>query len=440
MSFSDKISKKLDEFTRISIERELLVPPHVFDTPGHLHSLSEVLESWHNGEVATLKAPKGAIYIHIPYCKSRCAFCMYNSKVSHRSNFSNYINRCLKEIEFWGEEIHNPLESLYIGGGTPSILAEEDLRALLLPLSQLQYVKNSSRTFELSPDTSSEAKLDILYDSNINRVSFGVQSLDSAVLANVKRDNPDSQIIKSLIGHARMLGFDDINADLMVGLEGQNEAKVAEDVKKVIAMDPLSVTIYTYRSVRWEDRKEMHDRIEASQRQLAVAYEIFDRIGWEHAAGTLETEYNVFASPSRRTRLIRHKTSIDVFDNLNLIGIGSHAIGFKPSLAYQCMSYAEDFDTKTPRYNVYNNNRLQQMRLAVCNMLYHNGMTIDGKRFKDYFGLDFYDVFQDEINELESIGRINRVNLTFKFLGNSIYEDAGIQKFFWDQDFLQKYR
>ena len=127
-------------------------------------------------------------------------------------------------------------------------------------------------------------------------------------------------------------------------------------------------------------------------------------------------------------------------DNLNLIGIGSHAIGFRPSLAYRCVSYDENFDVKAARYEVYRHTKHQQMRLAVCQMLYHNKMTIDCIRFKDYFGIDFEDAFHDEIHELETIGRIDRTYPKMKFISNSIYEDAGIQKFFWDQDFLQKCR
>ncbi len=440
MLSTNKISQKLAEFTHLSMVKELLVPPHVFDTPDRHYSLREVKELWHDEDVATVKERKGALYIHIPFCKSRCAFCMYDSRVTHGDKLSIYVDRCRKEIEFWKEEILNPLESLYIGGGTPSILREKDLQTLLQPLEQFSFVENSSRTFELSPDTICETKLDILRDSHINRVSFGIQSLDPVVLRNVRRSNPPIDVIARLIGYARAVEFDDVNIDLMVGLEGQNVSNVLDTIKKVIAMEPLSITIYTYRAVTRENEKLTYNRIIESQNQLAAAYGIFKELGWNHIGGTIETEYNVFASPLREKNLIRHKTSIDVVGNLNLIGIGSHAIGFKPSLAYQCMSYNEDFDTESPRYEIYRHSKLQQMRLAVCNMLYHNGMTIDGETFKMIFGLNFEDVFWSEINELDSIGRLNRTNSKFKFLSNSIYEDAGIQKFFWDQDFLQKYK
>lgn len=440
MSFSDKTARKLQELTRLSIDKELLVPPHMFDTSKRLYTLNEVYDLWHNGETATVKQRKDALYIHIPYCKSRCSFCMYDSRVTHPGSLSGYISRCYKEIEFWNEEIQSPLESLYIGGGTPSILSELELQTLLKPVSQFKFVSNSSRTFELSPDTASEAKLNILKRSNINRISFGVQSLDSTVLRNVRRHNPPASVIGRLIQFACDLEFDDINVDLMVGLEGQDIKTVADTVRRVISMAPLSVTVYTYRTVGREEEKDTYNRIIESQRQLAAAYEIFEESGWSHVAGTIETEYNVFASPQRKKELIRHKTSIDVMDNLNLVGIGSHAIGFKPSVAYQCVSYEGHFDADAARYEVYRHTKLQQIRLAVCQMLYHNKMTIDCDQFKDYFGIDFEDVFQDEINELETIGRIDHDYPKIKFLSSSIYEDAGIQKFFWDQDFLQKYR
>lgn len=440
MSLSDNIAKKLAEFTQLSIDRELLVPPHVFDTSTSLYTLSEIHDLWNKGDIATLKKAKRALYVHIPYCKSRCAFCMYDSRITRVCNLATYVDRCTREIEFWQDELNGILESVYFGGGTPSILSEADLRNLLRPISHLKYVENSSRTFELSPDTATESKLDILRKSHINRISLGVQSLDETVLKNVRRQNPPITIITRLVAYANKLGFDDINIDLMVGLDGQNELNVVDSVRKVIDMNPLSITIYTYRNIHQKNSKSTHLKTVESQRQLETAFKIFDEACWSHVAGNLETEYNIFASPLRKRKLIRHKTSIDVLDNLSLIGIGSHAIGFNPSIAYQCDSYEESFDIEKARYVVYRHTPLQQIRLAVCNMLYRNDMTIDRELFKSYFGLDFEDVFCKELGELSLINRVGRTDASIIFLSNSIYEAAGIQKFFWDQDFLQKYR
>ena len=272
----------------------------------------------------------------------------------------------------------------------------------------------------------------------INRVSIGVQSLDEEVLKRVKRNNISKTHIKNLISVARTADFDDINVDLMAGLDGQDERNIRTTIEDIIDMNPLSVTLYTFRDVR-KNSKNVSERIEDVNKQLHNAFKSFQDAGWLHKAGNVNTEYNIFYSKEKEKELIRHQTSIDVCNNLNLFGLGSHAIGFNPAIAYECDSFSKVFDEKGKHYVVYQHTPKQQMQLAVCNLLYRNDMSIDTSYFFDSFNCRFEDVFREELEDLNSINRVEKVPSGFKFISNSKYESAAIQKFFWDREFLRQY-
>lgn len=433
--------QKFKELQYISQKHKLLVPPHFFDTKSSKHSLQEIHDMWNVLEIATIQPKHNSLYIHIPYCMKRCSFCMYDSKIRRNDNITPYIDRIIKEFNFWSDNINTPIDSFYIGGGTPSIMSVLNVKQLFNSLSEkLSFCNNSSRTFELSPDTINMEKLYELGETFINRISLGIQSMDENVLRNANRPITSPQKIRQIINIAKEISFDDINIDLMVGLNGQTTTNVESSVKQIIELAPLSVTIYSYRDVHNISEWKHENRILEINKQLLSAYDIFKKYGWEHASGNLDTEYNIFYSPEKRKKLIRHKTSIDTLSNLNLFGLGNHAIGFNPSLAYKCDSFSDDFDKDEKRYIVYKHTPIQQMELAICNMLYCNNMQIDRNLFYDSFGCNFEDVFEKELEELQSINRIIETPYGYKFINNSKYEAAAIQMFFWDKKFLQQYK
>ena len=307
---SNTVQKRFNDYINLSIKKNILIPPHYFVRDSNKYSLNDVKKLWHDGIIASSKDRHDALYIHIPFCISRCSFCMYDSQIANREHISYYISRILKEFDYWKDEIREPLDSLYIGGGTPSIMSINDIDSLFKTLNNLSFVPNSSRTFELSPETVSEDKILELGQTIINRVSIGVQSLDEEVLKRVKRNNISKSHIKHLISVARTANFDDINIDLMVGLDGQNEKNIRTTIEEVINMNPLSVTLYTFRDVRKIIKKSVNERIIEVNNQLHSAFKTFQDAGWLHIAGNMETEYNIFYSNEKKKELIRHQTSI----------------------------------------------------------------------------------------------------------------------------------
>lgn len=434
------IQNKFNMYAALASKHGLLIPPHYFDVSPTRCSLQEIKDLWRTQNVATIKPRHDSLYIHVPYCLKRCSFCMYDSRILRTGDIGSYIDLIIKEYNFWEDTIESPLDSFYIGGGTPSIMAPSDIKRLFEALKNLNFLECSSRTFELSPNTVTPEKIEELGNTFINRVSLGIQSLDDKVLQKANRINSSAYSLKQIICALKDLSLDDINIDLMVGLNGQTVANVKSSIEKVIEMGPLSITIYSYRDVHNISEMELDERILEIQDQLICAYNVLESAGWRHVSGNINTEYNIFHSPDKNKELIRHKTSIDVFNNLNLFGLGNHAIGFTPSMAYECDAYTNNFDIDDCRYTVFRHSTTQQMRLAVCNMLYSNNMQIDLNLFFECFGRNFTDVFAKELEELSSINRLTKTSNMFNFINNSQYEASAIQMFFWDKKFLQQFR
>lgn len=434
------IQKKIDWYASLASKYALLAPPHYFDVSPTRCSLKEIKNMWENQNIATVKPKRNSLYIHVPYCLKRCSFCMYDSKILRKGNISPYIDLIIREYDFWTDSIQSPLDSFYIGGGTPSIMEPSDIRRLFEALKHLKFREDSSRTFELSPDTVTPEKIYELGNTFINRVSLGVQSLDDSVLQKANRSNKSAYSLKHIVSTLKEISLDDINIDIMVGLNGQTVSNVKSSIEQVIEMNPLSITIYSYRDVHNISELKLDERIVKIHDQLTCAYNILKSAGWRHASGNINTEYNIFHSSDMNKELIRHKTSIDVFNNLNLFGLGNHAIGFNPSLAYECDTYTNNFNIDKSQYTVFKHSVIQQMRLAVCNMLYSNNMQIDSNLFYEYFGCHFSDVFAKELEELSSINSLVKKSNIFKFINNSQYEAAAIQMYFWDEKFLQQFK
>ena len=412
-------SRELEKFEDIlahTINHDIVPPPHFFDIHPQKCSFEELYRLWETTEPAISLNCSHSLYIHIPFCSSRCAFCMYDSAIATKNDIHAYISRIISELHYWRNELMQPLKSLYIGGGTPSLLSDRDIDELFFHLNNLQFLPNASRTFEASPYSITKEKLKVLANSVINRISIGVQSLDETVIKINKRPFSSLNKIEQIVSYAKKLEFMDVNIDLMVGLIGQNTKNVEETIRKIIDIHPLSITIYTFRDVHHLSNKPVNIRKLEINEQLSVLFNILGEAGWIHLAGNIDTEYNVFYAPDMTNKLSRHPTSIDVFNNVHLVGLGASAHGFTSAIAYTNQSRSLSFHSNSKDYLVYRHTKLQQMQLATQTMLYCNNMHIDDRRFYLCFGVHFDEVFQAEMNQLSELNRVIKDPSGFGFV------------------------
>lgn len=434
--------EKLSFYKLVTEKKELYGPPVGFGNSTAKFSLSELREAWRNSDVATVDKPSMALYIHIPFClQQRCSFCMYKSLVNYDDGqLKNYSERIGREISFWNDELMvRPLSGLYVGGGTPNIYKPELFASMLQCVKNYTYESVAEKTCELAACSASIEHVYAVQALSFNRISLGVQSFDREILSAVNREYASPDKVHSLISPSREGAFLDVNIDLMLGLPHRTSENIRFDVRAAIECGALSISLYTYRNVNSSLSKEDEEnRQRAIALQLEAVYEVIDNAGWERVAGNTNTEYHLFFSPKRTRGTFRFRTGISGLENHRVLGVGSFAHGFSPSLFYTCERLYTLFSENEHGYSIGILNKRQQMQMAICNMLYGNEMKIDTVKFLRLFGCAFEDVFEEEILELGKLGKILPVENGYYIPSTSRFEAAALQKFFWDFSFLSQ--
>ena len=162
---------------------------------------------------------KTEVYIHIPFCKSKCNYCAFNSKTSTEDERKSYVDALITEIKFSACNLP-PVSSIYFGGGTPTILTLNQLEKIFAAINEKFNVESSAEiTIEANPGTVDENFLRGLKSIGFNRLSLGVQSFNDRLLKILGRIHT-SKIAVDTIKTARKI-FDNVSADLMYGLPRQ---------------------------------------------------------------------------------------------------------------------------------------------------------------------------------------------------------------------------
>lgn len=185
---------------------------------------------------------KVALYIHIPFCKQKCLYCDFPSYSHKEELMDEYVKALNKEI--LAKTKKYKIESLFIGGGTPSYLSDENLKILLDTINKLDFVENAEKTMECNPGTVNKEKLEIIFNGGINRISFGLQSTNNEILKKIGRIHTYEEFKENYI-LARKIGFKNINIDMMFGLPNQSLNIWLESLKEVIELNPEHISSYS---------------------------------------------------------------------------------------------------------------------------------------------------------------------------------------------------
>ncbi len=181
-----------------------------------------------------------SLYIHIPYCRKKCVYCdFFSYKLTQEAELTVYIDHLIKELSFYeGTKI----KSIYIGGGTPSIINRADCKRLFKKIGEMYDLESCLEyTVELNPESASAEKLDIWMENGVNRVSVGIQSFNDRVLAAVNRPGRQSDIV-SAIGILKDRGVKNFNIDLILGI--QDKGIFISDLKMAARLEPPHISIY----------------------------------------------------------------------------------------------------------------------------------------------------------------------------------------------------
>ena len=186
-----------------------------------------------------------ALYVHIPFCESKCPYCDFNTYAGIEPLMPSYVSALAREIEQWGVWLDRPtLASVFFGGGTPSYLPPRDLRRLMETIRTAFDLPDSAEaTLEANPGDCSPDRLLAMRRAGFNRISIGVQSFDDAELAMLGRRHDAARAAEAVRG-ARGAGFENVSIDLMFGLPDQRVATWERSVEQAIRLGTDHLSAY----------------------------------------------------------------------------------------------------------------------------------------------------------------------------------------------------
>ena len=186
------------------------------------------------------------LYIHIPFCVKKCAYCDFLSGPAKDEEIKEYVNALCMEIESYQEMSKEYLvDSIFFGGGTPSILEETQITQIITSIRNVFEIKQEAEiTIECNPGTVTKQKLSTYKSLGINRLSFGLQSTDNEELKKLGRIHTYKEFLNNF--HlARELGFNNINVDIMSALPGQTLESYCKTLNEIIQINPEHISAYS---------------------------------------------------------------------------------------------------------------------------------------------------------------------------------------------------
>ena len=182
------------------------------------------------------------LYIHIPFCEKKCNYCDFYSAFYNKDTLSVYLSALKGEIRQWGGKLHRPIDTIYIGGGTPSLLGEHILSLADCIKESFSVCENAEFTVEVNP-SSSDKFLSFAKAVGVNRLSVGVQSGCEKTLKILGRTHTAGQAIQT-VKKARELGFKNISVDLMIALPDSNLQTLKSDIDFMLSLNPEHISAY----------------------------------------------------------------------------------------------------------------------------------------------------------------------------------------------------
>jgi oxygen-independent coproporphyrinogen III oxidase len=194
-------------------------------------------------DAAWRKSPT-SLYIHIPFCASRCFYCDFTTYVAPESAMEAYVDALITELEWLGREKSEPLQTVFFGGGTPTLLSASQLTRIFDALRcHFQFADGYEMTIEANPGTVDQKKFRALVDGGVNRISFGAQTLNPTLLMAIGRSHDKDAILESIAG-AKDAGIQRINVDLMFGLPEQSLRDVEQSIEELVSLDVEHISAY----------------------------------------------------------------------------------------------------------------------------------------------------------------------------------------------------
>jgi len=185
------------------------------------------------------------LYLHIPFCERKCPYCDFNSYAGQEDLYRPFARALAHEIRTWGERLaHPPLRSVFLGGGTPTVLPPDALEDILIAVHEAFAIRPPTEiTVEANPGTTDRALFRLLRDLGVNRLSVGAQSFREEELRFLGRIHTVEDIYRA-VEQARAVGFDNVSLDVIYGLPGQTPEEWAVSLRAAVSLDVEHLSCY----------------------------------------------------------------------------------------------------------------------------------------------------------------------------------------------------
>lgn len=359
-----------------------------------------------------------SLYVHLPFCEERCAYCGCNVVITrHRDVSDRYLDYLDREIDLLAAHLphRRTVSQLHLGGGTPTFYTEHQLAALVTRLTRVfTFTAQAELAVEVDPRVTSTAQLSRLRALGFNRVSMGVQDFDPEVQAAVNRVQ-SYELTRDLVGHARAEGYESINIDLIYGLPHQTPERFAATLAQVITLRPERVAAYSFAFVPWMKAHMKHLADEALPgpevklallrlTQQAFADAGYVAIGMDHFA----LPGDELARASAGGTLHRNFMGYTVQSARDMVALGVSGIGDVQGLFVQNTKKLSDYYAaidagRFPIERGYALDDDDRLRRYVITELMCNG-RLDRVAVERQFGISFSRYFAGELQELTGPG------------------------------------
>jgi oxygen-independent coproporphyrinogen-3 oxidase len=240
--------------------------------------------------------PVRSLYIHVPFCAHKCEYCAFYSAPAPGDQINRYVDALVRELDLIAPDCRP--DTVFFGGGTPSMLNLRQWETILEAFHRLGLNKAAEWTVECNPATVSEDKARLLRDAGVNRISMGVQSFDESLLERLGRIHTRDQVHRSY-EILRAAGFDNVNIDLMFAIPGQSLELWDRTIDEALRLGTEHLSCY---EVIYEDDTPLYEQLKAGQFDVDedLACDMYDRLVDRLAeAGFRQYEIANFARDSR---------------------------------------------------------------------------------------------------------------------------------------------
>ena len=371
------------------------------------------------------------LYLHFPYCISKCPYCDFNSyQLEEANQIYSYISALYREITAYSQKLKTGnIKTVYLGGGTPTILSGTQIFNILkFCEDKFTIDKNAEITIEANPGTLDGEKLKLLIESGINRLSLGAQSFNDVFLKKLGRIHNAQDIINSYF-LARETGFANINIDIMFALPDQNTEDLQDTLKKAVSLKPDHLSLY---NLTIKPGTEYYREYKRGKLNLPTEDEEYDMYNWVidflEENGFEHYEIANFARPHKKSM-----HNLIYWQNKPYLGIGAGAYSYIRGYRYMNYENPEKYikEIMSDKLPIDNGERLS-LRKKMIETIILGLRTKDGvgyKKFKKRFGVSLNDIFCRQINKLVNLGLLEKSYVKIKltrdgiFLANAVFRE-----------------